>query len=243
MKLRYAARSPFVRKVMVVAHEHELVDRIEILPTTLSPIAGNPELARENPLMKVPSLVTDDGQALFEFAGDLRVSRRDRQRPQTVSDRPCGAVAGFASAGARRRHARCDHSMRVRELSAAGEQTLERVDRRADAKGSSGPRRRRRRGFIERADNWPDRNRFYARLSRSALPRRRLAPPPSAAGGVVRGVFAAPVDARDQTAEHMTATAVVRNCVPFLVAGFDPATMDAAARSLSVRISRARGAD
>lgn len=65
MKLRYAARSPFVRKVMVVAHEHELVDRIEILPTTLSPIAGNPELARENPLMKVPSLVTDDGQALF----------------------------------------------------------------------------------------------------------------------------------------------------------------------------------
>jgi glutathione S-transferase len=66
MKSRYAARSPFVRKVMVVAHEHGLVDRIEILPTAPSPVAGNAELARENPLMKVPSLVTDDGQPLFD---------------------------------------------------------------------------------------------------------------------------------------------------------------------------------
>ncbi len=66
MKLRHAARSPFVRKVMVVAHEHGLQDRIELLPTSLSPISGNTELARENPLMKVPSLVTDDGVTLFD---------------------------------------------------------------------------------------------------------------------------------------------------------------------------------
>ena len=66
MKLRHSPRSPFVRKVMVVAHEHGLVDHIELLPTALSPVEGNAELARENPLMKVPSLVTDDGQALFD---------------------------------------------------------------------------------------------------------------------------------------------------------------------------------
>jgi glutathione S-transferase len=66
MKLRYTARSPFVRKVLVVAHEHGLVDRIELAPTSLSPVKGNDALALENPLMKVPSLVTDDGQTLFD---------------------------------------------------------------------------------------------------------------------------------------------------------------------------------
>jgi glutathione S-transferase len=66
MKLRYAAASPFVRKVMVVAHEHGLTDRIELVPTTLSPVQANAALAVENPLMKVPSLLTEDGQALFD---------------------------------------------------------------------------------------------------------------------------------------------------------------------------------
>ncbi|HEX3953467.1 MAG TPA: glutathione S-transferase [Stellaceae bacterium] len=66
MKLRHAGGSPFVRKVMVIAHEHGLVDRIELVPTTVSPVEANENLAGENPLMKVPSLVTDDGQVLFD---------------------------------------------------------------------------------------------------------------------------------------------------------------------------------
>ena len=66
MKLRHSPRSPFVRKVMVVAHEHGLVDRIELVATSLSPIQGNDQLALENPLMKVPSLVTDNGEVLFD---------------------------------------------------------------------------------------------------------------------------------------------------------------------------------
>src|ERR1700737_4903449 len=66
MKLRHAAASPFVRKVMVLAHEHGIVDRIELVPTTVSPVQANDSLAVENPLMKVPSLVTDDGQVLFD---------------------------------------------------------------------------------------------------------------------------------------------------------------------------------
>jgi glutathione S-transferase len=36
------------------------------VPTTVTPIQANERLAPENPLMKVPSLVTDDGQALFD---------------------------------------------------------------------------------------------------------------------------------------------------------------------------------
>jgi glutathione S-transferase len=66
MKLRHAAGSPFVRKVMVIAHELGLVGRIELLPTTVSPVQASDSLAAENPLMKVPSLVTDDGQVLFD---------------------------------------------------------------------------------------------------------------------------------------------------------------------------------
>ncbi|MGH7029661.1 MAG: glutathione S-transferase, partial [Stellaceae bacterium] len=66
MKLRHAAASPFVRKVMVCAHELGLAGRIELAPTTVTPVRANAELAPENPLMKVPSLVTDDGEALFD---------------------------------------------------------------------------------------------------------------------------------------------------------------------------------
>lgn len=66
MKLRHAAASPFVRKVMVLAHEHGLVDRIELVPTSVSPVQANDALASENPLMKVPSLTTDDEQTLFD---------------------------------------------------------------------------------------------------------------------------------------------------------------------------------
>jgi glutathione S-transferase len=66
MKLRHAGASPFVRKVMVVAHEHGLAGRIELVPTTVSPVQANQSLAADNPLMKVPSLTTDDGQVLFD---------------------------------------------------------------------------------------------------------------------------------------------------------------------------------
>jgi glutathione S-transferase len=57
MKLRHAAASSFVRKVMVPAHEHGLLGRIELVPTSVSPIQANDGLAPE---MKVPSRVTDD---------------------------------------------------------------------------------------------------------------------------------------------------------------------------------------
>ena len=66
MKLRYAAASPFVRKVMVVAHELGLTGRIELGSTSVSPVETNAGLAADNPLMKVPALTADDGQVLFD---------------------------------------------------------------------------------------------------------------------------------------------------------------------------------
>lgn len=49
---------------MVFAHETGLADQIEIIPTDAR--AGSSELSRENPLGKVPTLVTDGGEALFD---------------------------------------------------------------------------------------------------------------------------------------------------------------------------------
>ncbi|HEX6978596.1 MAG TPA: glutathione S-transferase N-terminal domain-containing protein [Alphaproteobacteria bacterium] len=66
MKLFYSPASPFVRKVTVMAHETGLFDRIEPVPTTVAPVQPNLELARQNPLMKLPTLVTDDGDVLYE---------------------------------------------------------------------------------------------------------------------------------------------------------------------------------
>ena len=66
MKLRYSGASPYVRKVMVVAHETGLADRIELVPASVAPTLLNPEVAAENPLVKVPTLVLADGTSLFD---------------------------------------------------------------------------------------------------------------------------------------------------------------------------------
>lgn len=66
MKLLYSPLSPFVRKVMIVAKELGLDGRIETVTAATNPSVPNPEIARHNPLMKIPALVTDDGLELFE---------------------------------------------------------------------------------------------------------------------------------------------------------------------------------
>ena len=66
MRLRYSPTSPFVRKVMVVALETGLVERIERIPTSVAPTTPNEDVARENPLVKVPALTTDDGLVLYD---------------------------------------------------------------------------------------------------------------------------------------------------------------------------------
>ncbi|MFQ5786101.1 MAG: glutathione S-transferase family protein [Alphaproteobacteria bacterium] len=64
MKLRYSPTSPYVRKVVVSAAETGLSDRIELIPTdTKDPKSG---LARDNPLGKVPALVLDSGETLYD---------------------------------------------------------------------------------------------------------------------------------------------------------------------------------
>lgn len=67
MKLHWSPRSPFVRKVMIVLHETGLADRVELMRTNVAIVAPvPPPLLPDNPLGKIPTLVLDDGSALFD---------------------------------------------------------------------------------------------------------------------------------------------------------------------------------
>src|SRR3974390_2459469 len=66
MKLHWSPRSPFVRKVMIVAHERGLVDRLICVRTIAATAKPHPELMKDNPLSKIPTLVLDDGTALYD---------------------------------------------------------------------------------------------------------------------------------------------------------------------------------
>lgn len=59
MKLWYSPASPFVRKVMVFAYEVGLADSLVLVPGDVW--AADPEINQENPLGKVPALVSVDG--------------------------------------------------------------------------------------------------------------------------------------------------------------------------------------
>ena len=66
MKLWYSPASPFARKVRISAIELGLAARIELAEVTVSPAKPNVELARENPLIKVPALKAEDGAVLYD---------------------------------------------------------------------------------------------------------------------------------------------------------------------------------
>ncbi len=66
MKLFFSSTSPYVRKCMACAHELGLVDRIELLASKAHPIDRDATIVAANPLGKVPTLLTDEGQALYD---------------------------------------------------------------------------------------------------------------------------------------------------------------------------------
>ncbi len=67
MKLFFAHASPFARKVMATAHEAGLADKIELMVLTgVTPIERNSDIGGQNPLAKIPTLVLDNGEALYD---------------------------------------------------------------------------------------------------------------------------------------------------------------------------------
>lgn len=66
MKLFWSSRSPFVRKVMVTAHETGVAGRIHTERVVVGANNPNLEVMAANPLNKIPTLVLDDGSALYD---------------------------------------------------------------------------------------------------------------------------------------------------------------------------------
>lgn len=66
MQLIYAPASPFARKVRVLALETGLGSRLELVETAVLPVTLNERVNTANPLGKIPVLMTDDGEALFD---------------------------------------------------------------------------------------------------------------------------------------------------------------------------------
>ncbi|WP_027555322.1 glutathione S-transferase [Bradyrhizobium sp. Cp5.3] len=66
MKIYYSPFSPYVRKVLVAAHELGLAGRIEQLPSAAHPINRDQTIIAHNPLGQVPTMLLDDGTALAD---------------------------------------------------------------------------------------------------------------------------------------------------------------------------------
>ena len=66
MKLYSNPASPYVRKVRITAQELGLNDRIELVSITLTPVSPHEGVRASNPIGKIPTLVLDDGTALYD---------------------------------------------------------------------------------------------------------------------------------------------------------------------------------
>src|SRR5690606_32405903 len=64
MKLMWSPLSPYVRKVRMTATMKGLDGRFEPVPSDTN--AGDPALNKLNPLGKVPCLITDEGEAIYD---------------------------------------------------------------------------------------------------------------------------------------------------------------------------------
>ena len=66
MLLHWSPRSPFVRKVMIAAHECGLADRIDTVRTVVAASQPNIELMKENPQSRLPTLRLADGTVIYD---------------------------------------------------------------------------------------------------------------------------------------------------------------------------------
>lgn len=66
MLLRSSSASPFARKIRIAAAALGLSDRMEVVPTDTNDPADS--LRVQNPLGKIPTLILEDGKAIFDSA-------------------------------------------------------------------------------------------------------------------------------------------------------------------------------
>jgi len=66
MLLHWSPRSPYVRKVLITAHETGIADRIENVRTVVAAAEPNVELMKENPQSRLPTLRLPDGTVIYD---------------------------------------------------------------------------------------------------------------------------------------------------------------------------------
>ena len=66
MKLHWSSRSPYVRKVMICAHETGIAEKLDCVYSVVSLSRPNEDVMRDNPLGKIPTLILDDGRILYD---------------------------------------------------------------------------------------------------------------------------------------------------------------------------------
>jgi glutathione S-transferase len=96
MKLHWSPRSPFVRKVMVFAHERGLAKRFTCVRTVAATSKPHAELMQDNPLSKIPTLVLDDGTVIYDspVICEYLDSIGDAETPKLI---PAGGKARLAA--------------------------------------------------------------------------------------------------------------------------------------------------
>lgn len=66
MQLHWSPKSPYVRKVMIAAHELGVTGQLELVRSVAAMLKPNAALMQVNPMSKIPALVLDDGRTLFD---------------------------------------------------------------------------------------------------------------------------------------------------------------------------------
>lgn len=99
MKLYWSSRSPFVRKVMVFAHECGLASQLKLERTPVAMNNPNRGLLKTNPTGKIPTLELDDGSVLYDSTVICEYLDSRQQGPRLFP------AAGQARWTALRRHA------------------------------------------------------------------------------------------------------------------------------------------
>ncbi len=175
MKLHWSPRSPFVRKVMIAAHELGLADRITCVRTVVATTRPHAALMDENPLSKIPTLVLDDGTVLYDSPVICEYLDSPARGAKARSGRPPGPPDRAAPAGARRRLSRfpAAAAQRARARAAVGGASRDlHHEETGRARGARAGSRRARRLALQRR---PHRDRLRAVLSRFQVCRRGLA--------------------------------------------------------------------
>ena len=167
--LRTSGASPFARKTLIVASLLGLEDRIEV--RTADTNDPDNSLRRENPLGKIPALILESGETIFDSAVIVEYLDWLAGGGQAIPAEPQGAlqVPDPAGAGGRRRRGRGAAALRdrlARALAALGE--VARLPGRQDRPRAPRLRGRAARGAQRRRHS---RARLRPRLSRPALRR------------------------------------------------------------------------